>query len=58
MLAFPGSPALLDQAKIGVLTTSVIAAMVGLTVLVAATGRQPQGPLIASSCNSLEEFMP
>jgi NhaA family Na+:H+ antiporter len=45
MLAFPSSPALLDQAKLGVLATSVIAAGVGLAVLARATGKKIGGPI-------------
>ncbi len=39
-LAFAESPVLLDQARLGVLGTSLIAAVLGLSVLLAATGRR------------------
>ncbi|WP_027893952.1 Na+/H+ antiporter NhaA [Calidithermus chliarophilus] len=42
-LAFEGSATLLNQAKIGVLSASVVAALVGLGFLAWATGRQPVG---------------
>lgn len=42
-LAFEGSASLLNQAKIGVLSASVVAALAGLGFLAWATGRQPVG---------------
>lgn len=42
-LAFEGSATLLNQAKIGVLSASVVAALVGVGFLAWATRRQPEG---------------
>ncbi|RIH88981.1 Na+/H+ antiporter NhaA [Calidithermus roseus] len=40
-LAFEGSASLLNQAKIGVLSASVVAALIGMGALTWATGKQP-----------------
>ena len=41
-LSFPGSEALTDDAKVGILIASVVAAVVGVTVLLLSSGRAEQ----------------
>jgi NhaA family Na+:H+ antiporter len=43
-LSFPGSEALSDDAKVGILVASVVAAAAGVVVLLLATARQPGEP--------------
>jgi NhaA family Na+:H+ antiporter len=41
-LSFPGSPVLTDEAKVGILLASVVAAVVGVVVLLLSTRRRPE----------------